>query len=231
MITAGDLRQALGLKKPVVVDNDANMAVWGGYVTELKCRPQNVVGVTLGTGIGGGLVIKGRLHRGSSGSAGELGHTKVEPGGVRCRCGARGCLEAYAGSYGILRTARLLLRRRPSRVIKQLCPHPRDLDCRILASAARRGDPLAREVWERTGAALAAGLSNAILTLNPDVVLLVGGVSRAGSLLLDPIRRAFAKEPFSTPFRRVQVRIASNPQCGCVGAALLALAADAQRDS
>jgi glucokinase len=76
---------------------------------------------------------------------------------------------------------------------------------------------------EETGAALAAGLSNAILTLNPDTVLLVGGVSRAGTLLLGPIRRALAAEPFQTPFKRVSIRIARNPQCGCVGAALMAL--------
>lgn len=212
------------LKKPVVVDNDANMAVWGGYVTELKCRPKNVVGLTLGTGVGGGLIINGSLYRGSTGSAGEIGHTKVRTGGRPCRCGAKGCLEAYAGSYGMLYSARLLMRRLPAKsLLHKMAAQPGGLDCRLLAIAARRGDPSAREVFTRTGAALAAGISNTVLTLNPDVILLVGGISRAGGLLLGPIRKALAQEPFRTPFKRVLVRAASNPQCGCVGAALLAL--------
>ena len=89
--------------------------------------------------------------------------------------------------------------------------------------AADQGDPAAREVWDRTGTMLAIGLSNLVMVVNPDVLLLLGGVSRAGHWLLDPIRRAFRVHPFRTPLRRVSLRCAGNPDGGCVGAALLAL--------
>ena len=97
------------LKLPVTVDNDANAAVWGAYVSVLKRKPKNVIGVTLGTGVGGGLILDGRLYRGSTSSAGELGHARVAFPGEPCGCGATGCLEAYAGALGIARTARRLL--------------------------------------------------------------------------------------------------------------------------
>lgn len=213
------------LRRAVLVENDANCAVWGAYVTELKRRPRHVVGVTLGTGVGGGLILGGRLYRGATGSAGEIGHTMVEGGGARCHCGARGCLEAYAGNYGIVHTARKLLRRDPrgGRVLRSLCPDLGELTPRHLTLAADRGDAVAREVWRRTGRLVAVGLSNMVLVLNPDVLLLLGGVSRAGHWLLDPIRRVLAEQPFRTHFGHVAVRMAANHNGGCIGAALLAL--------
>jgi len=209
------------LKSPIVVDNDANMAVWGGYVMELKRRPFNVVGITLGTGVGGGLIIEGKLYRGSTGSAGELGHTKIATPGAQCRCGSRGCLEAYAGSYGIVRAAQAELRRQPKK--KSLLRTAGPLTPQLIAGAAEKGDPIAREVWRRTGDHLGVGLVNLVMILNPEVVLIVGGVSRAGKLLLDPINRAMQAQPFRTPFNKVSIRIAKNHNWGCVGAALLAL--------
>ncbi|MEK7859651.1 MAG: ROK family protein [Elusimicrobiota bacterium] len=213
------------MKRPVVVENDANAAVWGAYVTELKRRPRNVIGVTLGTGVGGGLILEGRLYRGSTGSAGEIGHALVEPGGELCHCGARGCLEAYAGNYGIVRTARRLLKKDPRRgaLLRRLCPDLDALDPKTLTLAAERGDAVAREVWRLTGRRLGIGLANLVLVLNPDVLLLLGGVSRAGRWLLDPVRRSLSDQPFQTSFKAASVRMAGNHDGGCVGAALLAL--------
>lgn len=208
----------LGLR--AIIDNDANMAVWGGYVMELKKRPANVVGLTLGTGVGGGLILGGRLYRGATGSAGEIGHARVEIPGEPCHCGARGCLEAYAGSYGIVRTARKLLMESSRQSLLRAW---KNLEPSHIALAARRGDVLAREVWARTGRHLAVGLSNLVMILNPDVVLLLGGVSRAGRWLLGPVRSYLRKQPFRTPFRRLSLRAADNHNWGCVGAALLAL--------
>lgn len=222
-----DFKRALTkrLRVPVAVDNDANLAVWGAYVTELKRGPRDVAGVTLGTGVGGGIVIGGRLYRGATGSAGEVGHTRVETPGEPCHCGLRGCLEAYAGSYGVLRTARKVLseRRFGGSLLFKLSPGLSRLELPAITEAARRGDAAAREIWARTGRYLAAGLANLIMILNPEVVLVLGGVSRAGRFLMDPVREHLSRQPFPTPFRRAKLVVAANHNGGCVGAALLAL--------
>ena len=213
------------LRLPTVMENDANAAVWGAYVTELKRRPRHMLGVTLGTGVGGGLVVDGRLQRGATGSAGEIGHTQVVADGEPCHCGWRGCLEAYAGTYGILRTARRLLHGRPRRgaVLRRLVPDLEALTPKLLKLAADAGDEVSAEVWERTGSMLGLGLSNAVMVFNPDALLLLGGVSNAGHWILDPIRRVFRSRPFGTALRAVKLGCAANPNGGCVGAALLAL--------
>jgi glucokinase len=213
------------LKRRLSVENDANAAVWGGYVVELKRQPRNVVGVTLGTGVGGGLVVEKRLYRGSTGSAGELGHTIVDPGGAACHCGSHGCLEAYAGSYGILRTAKALLDERPNegRALRAICPVPAHMTPRHITEAADAGDALAREVWARVGRSLAVGLSNLVLVLNPDVILVLGGVSRAGHWITAPIEEHFARQPFKTMFSHVRVQLAHNTKAGWLGAAFLSL--------
>ncbi|MBI4372063.1 MAG: ROK family protein [Elusimicrobia bacterium] len=195
----------------VVVENDANAAVWGAYAAALKRRPRTVVGVTLGTGVGGGLIVDGRLHRGRDGTAGEIGHQVVEPGGAPCHCGKRGCLEAYAGSYGLARLARRLMRRPPS----PLTPE-------ALAAAAVAGDPGAGRVWREAGERLGAGLAHLVLALNPDAVLILGGVARAGRLILDPVRRAWRAQPFQVPFARLALHAPAEREWGLVGAALLA---------
>ncbi len=195
---------------PVVVDNDANVAVWGGYVVALKKKPLTVIGVTLGTGVGGGLIINGRPHHGATGSAGELGHLTLELNGPRCHCGRRGCLEAYAGTYGIVRLARELMRRPPS-----------PLTPKAVADAALAGDSGALKVWDAVGTRLGQGLASLILVLNPDAVLLLGGVARAGSLVLDPVRRVFAAQPFREPFKGLDLSAPVARDWGVVGAALL----------
>lgn len=213
------------VKVDVAVDNDANCAVFGAYVVELKRKPRHVVGLTLGTGVGGGLIVDGKLHTGATGSAGEVGHTKVAPGGEPCHCGGRGCLEAYGGSYGILRLAKRLVKKSPARAKRLLaiCGTLDKLEPVHLSQAADAGDPVAQEVWLETGRKLAVGLENLILVINPDVVLILGGVSRAGRWVVDPIVSHLAAQPFRTPFSHARVKMADDPNAGCVGAALLAL--------
>ena len=193
-----------------VVNNDANAAVWGGYVAALKKKPRTVVGVTLGTGVGGGIIVDGRLHRGATGSAGEIGHQTLELKGPLCHCGRRGCLEAYAGTYGIRRTAARFMRRPPS-----------PFTPKALAEAAQSGDRGARKTWEEVGSRLGEGLANLVLILNPDAVLILGGVARAGRLVLDPIRRVFTAQPFRAPFRGLILSAPADRDWGVVGAALL----------
>ncbi|MBI5246450.1 MAG: ROK family protein [Elusimicrobia bacterium] len=189
----------------VHVDNDANVAVWGGYVVALKKIPRTVIGVTLGTGVGGGLVIDGVLHRGATGSAGEIGHMTLELDGPLCHCGRRGCLEAYAGTAGILRLARAKMKRLPS----------------PLTPKALAADRTAGPVWNEVGTRLGQGLASLILVLNPDAVLILGGVARAGDLVLGPVRRVFAAQPFREPFRKVVLAAPLDRDWGVVGAALL----------
>ena len=198
------------LKIRVAADNDANVAVWGGYAVGLKKKPRCVVGVTLGTGVGGGLIVDGKLHRGTTGGAGEIGHQIIVAGGAPCRCGRRGCLEAYAGTYGLQRIARRLMPRPPS-----------PLTPKALAEAARAGAPGARKVWREAGTYLGIGLANAVMLLNPDAVILLGGVSRAGDLILDPVRRVFKTQPFREPFESLELSMPAEREWGCVGAALL----------
>jgi len=198
------------LKIRAVADNDANVAVWGGYVVGLRRKARHVVGVTLGTGVGGGLILDGKLHRGATGGAGELGHQIIRVGGAPCRCGRRGCLEAYAGTYGLQRIARRAMRNPPS-----------PLTPKALADAARAGVPGARKVWDEAGTWLGVGLANAVMTFNPDAVLLLGGVARAGRLILDPVRRVFAAQPFREPFEALTLAAPAERDWGCVGAALL----------
>jgi glucokinase len=198
------------LKIRAVADNDANVAVWGGYVVGLKRRARHVVGVTLGTGVGGGLILDGRLHRGATGGAGELGHMIIRAGGALCRCGRRGCLEAYAGTYGLQRIARRIVRNPPS-----------PLTPKALADAARAGAPGAKKVWDEAGTWLGVGLANAVLMFNPDAVLVLGGVARAGKLILDPVRRVFAAQTFREPFAALTLAAPAERDWGCVGAALL----------
>ena len=213
------------LAVPVTAENDGNMAVWGGFVVELRRRPGSVIGVTLGTGVGGGLILDGKLHTGATGSAGEIGHLKVRDGRELCRCGARGCLEAYAGAYAIVRRTRRLLSGRGGKasVLRRLCPDLERLEPRHLSAAARRRDPIALRVWEEVGEILGAGIAGAVYLVNPEVVLLMGGVARAGELVLGPIRRVLARQPFKTAFGAVEVRVARAPDLGAVGAGLLGL--------
>lgn len=195
---------------PVAAENDANAAVWGGYVVALKKRPRHVVGLTLGTGVGGGLILDGRLYRGATRSAGEVGHQVLSPRGPLCHCGKRGCLEAYAGADAVLRAARRLMRR-----------PPRPLTPKSVADAANAGDPGALRVWEEVGGWLGRGIANLCLVCDPEAVILLGGVARAGGLLLDPVRRELDAQPFREPFERLTLLAPAGRDWGCVGAALL----------
>ncbi len=208
------------LKRPVAVQNDANMAAWCAYARELGRRFPNVVALTMGTGIGGGVILDGRLFTGATGSAGEIGHMRIKSGGALCACGARGCLEAYAGKDGVLRQTRELLEARPgvSALGRRKILEPRDV-----ARAAFSGDPVAREVWRRVGEALGLGIVNIVYLFNPDAIVLAGGLSQAGPLFLGSLRRILRAESFRAPFGHVKVRVAKQTEQGALGAALYSL--------
>ncbi len=215
----------LGL--PVTVDNDANAAAWAEYRFGAGQGESQLLLVTLGTGIGGGLVIDGRVERGRHGMAGEFGHMIVVPDGRRCECGNRGCWEQYASGSVVLREARELvqaggpyaeeLRRRCAGV-------PQTLDGPAVTAAAHTGDAAAQEILAEVGRWLGLGLANLVAALDPGVIVVGGGVSTADDLLLDPAREALSRHLTGRGHRPVApVRAAYlGARAGLIGAADLA---------
>jgi len=196
---------------PVTVDNDANCAAYGSYVIDGKRKYPNFVTVTLGTGVGGGLILCGRLYRGGTGTAGEIGHITVNPDGPRCGCGNRGCLEAYIGTAGIIDIA-------ARHGFKTGAVTPA-----TVAAAARAGDPVAIKVYGEVAHYLAAGLGSIINVLNPDMISISGGVANNFELIEPGLRKELPNRTFSTPLRHVKiVRTRELKHLGAVGAALLA---------
>jgi glucokinase len=211
----------LGL--PCVLENDANMAAWGAYELELKKKYRNVVTVTLGTGIGSGIIIDGRLYHGASGSAGELGHNKLSRGGPACHCGGKGCMEASCGSYAIMRSTRGEIKGLKTFIAKYSTPGKERLNTVCLTRAADRGHKGALKIWRDMGENLGRGLADMLLILNPDCVVLTGGVSRASRHFLGPLKKVFAAQQMKTCFVSVKLVVAKNADLGVYGAALLGM--------
>ncbi len=168
------------LDMQVFVENDANMVAYGEWQFGAGRGVSNLMCLTLGTGIGSGLVLDGRLHAGAHGFAGELGHTVFDPRGPSCRCGARGCLETLAGADAIVRDA--------ERRMRKASREKGSLTVLKISSAARRGDSAALDVLNRAGQWVGLAVANAVALLDLQMVIIGGGISRAGELILEPIR-------------------------------------------
>ena len=181
---------------PVVVDNDANATALAECHFGAGIGHRLVLCITLGTGIGGALVIDGRVFRGANGIAGEFGHIQVVPDGHRCECGNRGCWEQYASGNALVRDAReLVMAGSPmAHTLRDLVHgEPSALTGPLITSAARGGDPLARELLNEIGAWLGTGLAGMTAAFDPSCIIVGGGVSEAGDLLLESTRQAFAR--------------------------------------
>lgn len=212
---------------PVTVENDANAAAWAEYRFGAARGERVVCCVTLGTGIGGGLVVSGTLYRGAFGVAGEWGHMTVVPEGRRCACGNRGCWEMYASGTALARDARELAEVSPvsaHRLLQIAGGKPAALTGTDVTAAAREGDPAAVEIFTAMGRWLGQGIASLAAVLDPSVVVIGGGVSEAGDLLLRPAQEAFAANLTGRGFRpAAPIRIAAlGPDAGLVGAADLA---------
>ena len=185
------------VRLPATLDNDANCATLGEWWQGAARGARHVVGLTIGTGIGGGIIIDGRLHHGISDVAGEIGHTTIDVNGRYCRCGNYGCLEAYASGPAIAQRALEALER------DEISSLPRMVDgdlTRLTAAtvyeAAKTGDALARELVRATATFLGAGIANLLNVFNPDVVVIAGGVTQAGEPLFDPLRAEVRRRAF-----------------------------------
>lgn len=202
------------------LDNDANCATLGEWWRGAAAGGRNVVGMTLGTGIGGGLVLDGKLYHGASDAAGEIGHTSIETNGRRCKCGNYGCLEAYCSGPAIAERAREAMESEPSAVINALVEGDLSkVNAHVVYEAARRGDPVAREVVRDTARFLGTGISNLINIFNPDTVVLAGGVTQAGEALMDPLRAEVRRRAFKPAVEACRIVLGTLPMsAGVVGA-------------
>jgi glucokinase len=205
---------------PVFLENDANAAALGETWLGAGRGARDVLLVTLGTGIGAGLVLGGRVWSGKSGYAGEIGHIQVDPDGVPCPCGSRGCLETIAGAKGWTRAAESLIASRASSL------KGKDLDQRAIVDAAREGDAVALEVVERAARALGMGIAAVLDLLNLERVVLAGGVAAAGPFFLDKIVEETRRRTYPQVFADGSFRVAElGGDAGVVGAARVAMTA------
>ncbi len=212
---------------PVTIENDANAAAWGEFRVGAASDADDMVLVTVGTGVGGGIVSDGSLLRGAYGLGGELGHMRVVPGGHRCGCGNRGCLEMYASGNALVRDARELVASGTPHagLMAEMCGgDPDRLEGAHVTSAAQRGDPAARELLEDLGTWLGEGIASIGAILDPELVVIGGGVADAGDLLLEPTRGAFSRNVIGRGHRPVpELRIAElGNSAGLIGAGVLA---------
>ena len=225
------LRDALAqrIDLPISVDNDANAAAWAEACFGAARGESHVVVITLGTGIGGALIIDGHVQRGRHGIAGEFGHMQIMPGGIRCECGNRGCWEQYASGNALVREARAMIEAGSPVVAdlrSRLGGEPTALTGPFITEAAREGDPTARELLADSGEWLGIGLANLASAFDPGLFVIGGGVSAADEMLIGPAREAFRRQLPGRGYRpeaRI-VRAVLGSDAGLIGAAELARA-------
>lgn len=210
--------EALGV--PCFLEGDANAACWGEHWVGAGRGVDNMLMVTLGTGVGGGVIIRGELVRGIDDTGGHLGHFTVEPGGAECGCGRKGCLEAYASATSTVRRFREAVERGE----KSSLELSEELSARDLFEAARDGDTLARRIIELTGwyvGIVLGGLANA---LNPELCCVAGGMINSGEMLFEPMRQSCLEHSFPAPGQRLRIMPAHlGEPAGIIGAAGCAL--------
>jgi glucokinase len=211
---------------PVVVDNDATASAIGEWVYGAGAGTRDMIMLTLGTGVGGGIISGGRPLRGASGAAGELGHIIVEFDGLECpaNCPNRGCLEAYAAGPAMGAAARVAAELEPDSELGRALAAGHAIDSKLLTRLALAGDAGSIAVLERTGEYLGAGLVTLSNIFDPELFVIGGGAAAAGELLLEPARRVLAARALPPARDRVRVVPAAlGPDAGFIGAAALAL--------
>ncbi|PFG74118.1 ROK family protein [Tepidiforma thermophila] len=211
--------QRLGI--PAYIENDASAAALGEYRFGAGRGTRHLLHATLGTGIGGGIVIDGRLYRGAQGLAGEIGHIIIDPAGPRCTCGSRGCLEALVSGVAFAARARKLLEQGKSAVLKELVGYAEPTAVHLF-EAAKRGDRTCEAEIRNGGHILGLGLGSLVNVLNPDAVTLSGGLLAMGEMLLGPMREAMGSMAYG-PASGALVRIGElGENTGLLGAAAVA---------
>ena len=220
---AGEMRKHID--KPVFMDNDATVAGLAESVAGVSAGTHSSVFLTLGTGVGGGIVLGGKVWSGFHGVGSEIGHMIIEMDGKDCNCGNRGCLERYCSATGIILAARAAVMQYQDSVILQKAEgDPMKINAKIVFDAAKEGDELALRLFGDYVKALATTIVNIIHFLDPEVIALGGGVSKAGDFLLDAVRAEVAKMVMykTLPYARIEIA-KLGPDAGIIGAAMLGL--------
>lgn len=216
-----EFRKRIG--KPFFVDNDANVAALAESVAGVSAGSSSSVFVTLGTGIGSGIIINGRIWKGFHGIGGELGHMILELDGVPCTCGNRGCVERYCSATALIRMAREQAAAHPDSLIFSLAGgDPMKISAKTVFDAKREGDPVAEKLFRRYVSYLSQMLASLVNFLDPEIIVLGGGVSKAGNLLLDAVRSEIPRYVLynDQPLPRVEIA-ALGAEAGIIGAAML----------
>ncbi|WP_276851360.1 ROK family protein [Enterocloster lavalensis] len=210
--------------KQIWFDNDANAAAWGEYLAGGGRGADSMIAVTLGTGVGGGIILGGKLWNGVNYGAGELGHMVIDQNGPECNCGRRGCFEALASATALIRQTREAMDNAPKSLMWELCGGDKRMaDGRTVFEAAGRGDRTAAMVVERYIGYLAVGITNLVNLFQPEIICIGGGVSLAGAALLEPLKQIVAAGDYARDSSvRTEIRLAElGNDAGLIGAALL----------
>ena len=217
------LQKALDL--PVILDNDANAAAYGEKWKGAGRKVNSLVCLTMGTGIGGGIILNGDVWHGIDGMAGEIGHMTVNPAGPRCNCGNTGCLEAYSSATGMVRSAAAALKCGKRSILKKLSNGDNSsITARMIYEAALKGDRLSTEILAEAGKYLGIAMANLINILNPEMIVLTGAVTGAWDLFMPAARQEVKKRAYNVLAERTHiVKGKLTDSAGIVGAAGLAL--------
>ncbi|MBM7853648.1 glucokinase [Desulfohalotomaculum tongense] len=215
------------LQVPVYVENDANAAALGEHVYGAGSGIDDMVYITVSTGIGGGIIIDRKIYRGVSHGAGEIGHMTIMPDGPQCTCGNTGCLESLASGTAIARAAvELIEQGRGKGILQAAGGRVEDVDARAVAGAAQRGDGEAKMIMSGAARALGIGIANIVNIINPPLVVLGGGVMESRELIWPEMERELRERAFKVPLQNLQlVPAALGSKAGALGAVALALQA------
>ena len=208
---------------PVYIENDANAAAYGEYVAGAAKGAKNAVCITLGTGVGAGIVIDGKIYAGSNFAGAEIGHTVIEVGGAPCTCGRKGCFEAYSSATGLIRMTKESMAENPDSIMNKMAEERGKVTARTSFDCMRAGDKYAKAVVDKYIKYLAAGITNTINTFQPDILCIGGGVCNEGDPLLLPVKAIVEEEDYANKSeKRTEIVIAKlGNDAGLIGAAFL----------
>ncbi len=223
----GNLRELLQSQtsKKIYFENDANAAAWGEYLV-LDKKPDSFLMVTLGTGVGGGIILDGKILRGVNYAAGELGHMTIRYNGIPCNCGRRGCLEAYASAEALIARARKAMDKKENSLLWTLCRENQgNMNAKLVFDAYRQGDKTAIKVVRKYAEYLSEGLANLINILQPQVLCIGGGVSKSGDILMPMLREMVREKIYSRDSAENTILTVAklDNDAGIIGAAKLRL--------
>ena len=211
------------IDKPVFIENDANAAAYGEFVAGAAKGARNAVCITLGTGVGGGIIIDGKIYSGSNFAGAEIGHTVIEVDGAQCSCGRKGCFEAYSSATGLIRMTKESMAEHPDSVMNKMAQERGKVTARTSFDCMRAGDKYAKDVVDKYIKYLAAGITNTINIFQPDVLCIGGGVCNEGDPLLLPMKALVEKEVYTRDSEKnCEIVIAKlGNDAGIIGAAFL----------